>query len=217
MATNQDGHLLDSKGNVAIDFVWGNFPLQPNDVRRDNGGTNLDYTKDNHVIAETGYNGYPQYTPNNDGAYDGVPPVAYVVVPNVLGQLTADAVDTLTDSEFTITTASAATNSGITVTAASRATGGLAVLTATGAGAAFAIGTKVVITNVDATVNGTYTVVDNATNSFTVATPTTTSLSLTGLSGTVKGLVGTIKTQSIAAGASDIAVGAAITITPWAA
>lgn len=217
MATNQDGHLLDDKGNVAVDFVWGNFPLQPNDIRRDNGGTNLDYTLDNHVIAETGYNGYPQYTPNTDGAYDGVPPVAYVVVPNVLGQLTADAVDTLTDSEFTITTASAATNSGLTVTAVSRANGGLAVLTASGAGAAFAIGTKVVIASVDATVNGTYTVVDNATNSITVATPTTSALTLTGLTGTVKGLVGTIKSQSIAAGASDIAVGAAITITPWAA
>jgi hypothetical protein len=215
MATNQDGHLLDSAGNVAVDFVWGNFPLQPNDVRRDNGGSNLDYTKDNHVIAETGWNGYPLYTPNTDGAYDGG--VAYVVVPNVLGQLTADAVDTLTDAEFTITTASAATNTAKTVTAVSRASGGLAVLTASGAGTAYAIGTKVVITNVDSTVNGTYTVVDNATNTFTVATPTTTSLSLTGLSGSVKGLVGTIKTQSIAAGANDIAVGAAITITPWAA
>ena len=46
MATNQDGHLLDTAGNVAVDFVWGNFPLQPNDIRRDNGGTNLNYTLD---------------------------------------------------------------------------------------------------------------------------------------------------------------------------
>jgi hypothetical protein len=215
MATNQNGHLLDSAGNVAVDFVWGNFPLQPNDVRRDNGGSNLDYTLDNHAIAESGYNGYPQYTPNDDGAYTSG--TAYVVVPNVLGQLTVDAVDTLTDSEFTITTASAATNTAKTVTAVTRASGGLAVLTASGAGAAYAIGTKVVVTNVDATVNGTYTVVDNATNTFTIATPTTTSLSLTGLSGSVKGLVGTIKTQSIAANAGNISVGAAITITPWAA
>jgi hypothetical protein len=216
MATNQNGHLLDDKGNVAVDFVWGNFPLQPNDVRRDNGGTNLDYTLDNHVIAESGYNGYPLYTPNSDGAFtDGV---AYAIVPNVLGQLTADAVDTLTDSEFTITTASAATNTAKTVTAVSRAAGGLAVLTASGAGAAYAVGTKVVIANVDASVNGTYTVVDNATNSVTVATTDTSALTLTGLTGTsIKGLVGTIKTQSIAAGSGNIAAGAAITITPWAA
>jgi len=33
MATNNDGHLLDSAGNVVVDFVWGNMPLQPNDVR----------------------------------------------------------------------------------------------------------------------------------------------------------------------------------------
>jgi hypothetical protein len=113
MATNQDGHLLDSNGNVAIDFVWGNFPLQPNDVRRDNGGTNLDYTKDNHVIAETAYNGYPQYTPNDDGAFTNG--VAYAVVPNVVGQLQADAVDTLVDAELvvgTISTTSTGANSG---------------------------------------------------------------------------------------------------------
>jgi hypothetical protein len=215
MATNQNGHLLDSAGNVAVDFVWGNFPLQPNDVRRDNGGTNLDYTLDNHVIAETGYNGYPQYTPNDDGAYTNG--TAYAIVPNVLGQATADAVDTLTDSGFTITTASAATNTAKTVTAVTRAEGGLAVLTASGAGAAYAIGTKVVITSVDSSVNGTYTVVDKATNTFTVATTDTSALSLTGLSGSVKGLVGTIKTQSIAGGTGNTAFGAAITITPWAA
>jgi hypothetical protein len=215
MATNQDGHLLDSKGNVAVDFVWGNFPLQPNDVRRDNGGSNLDYTLDNHVIAETAWNGYPLYVPNTDGAYDGG--VAYVVVPNVLGQLTADAIDSLRSAEFgTITTASAATNTAKTVTAVTRASGGLAVLTASGAGAAYAIGTKVTIASVDSTVNGTYTVVDKATNTFTVATPTTTALNLTGLSGTVVGVTGTIKTQSIAAGTADVAPGTAITITPWA-
>jgi len=151
----------------------------------------------------------------NDGAY--ISGVDYVNVPSVLGFLTASAQDALNDAELVITTAAAATNAAKTVTAASRASGGLAVLTASGAGAAYAIGTKVTIASVDATVNGTYTVVDNATNTFTVATPTTTSLSLTGLSGTVVGVAGTIKSQSIAAGASSISAGAAITITPWAA
>ena len=32
--TNNDGHATDSAGNVAVDFSWGNIPLQPNDVRR---------------------------------------------------------------------------------------------------------------------------------------------------------------------------------------
>jgi hypothetical protein len=215
MATNQNGHLLDSAGNIAVDFVWGNFPLQPNDIRRDNGGSNLDYTLDSHNIAEDGWNGYPQYTPNTTGKQSGG--VDYIIVPNVLGQLTADAVDTVTDAEMVPTTASAATNAAKTVTAVSRASGGVAVLTASGAGAAYAIGTKVTIASVDATVNGTWTVVDNATNSISVATTTTTSLSLTGLSGTVVGVAGTIKTQSVAAGASNVAAGTAITLTPWAA
>jgi hypothetical protein len=70
----------------------------------------------------------------------------------------------------------------------------------------------------DAFLNGTYAVVDNGTNTFTVATPADTSaVSLSGKSGAVVGLVGTIKSQSIAAGASSISAGAAITITPWAA
>lgn len=215
MAVNQNNHLLDSAGNIAVDFVWGNMPLQPNDVRRDNGGSNLDYALDNHNIAEAAYNGYPQYTPNDDGAFTGG--TAYIVVPNVLGQLTADAVDTVTDAEMVPTTATAATNAAKTVTAVARASGGLAVLTASGAGAAYAIGSKVTIASVHATVNGTYTVVDHGTNSVTVATSDTSSLNLSGLTGTIVGVVGTIKTQSVAAGAGNIAAGTAITLTPWAA
>jgi hypothetical protein len=214
MATNQNGHLIDDKGNVAVDFVWGNFPLQPNDIRRDNGGSNLNYALDSHNIAEDGWNGYPLYVPNTTGTQSGG--VDYAKVPNVLGQLTADATDTLLDSTLVASVQAAATNAAKTVTAVVRAAGGLAVLTASGAGAAYAIGTKVTIASVDATVNGTYTVVDNATNTFTVATPTTTSLNLTGLSGTVVGLVGTIKAQGTAAG-SSVAVGATVTTTPWAA
>ena len=35
MAVNNDGNLVDTSGNVAVDFVWGNFPMQPNDDRTD--------------------------------------------------------------------------------------------------------------------------------------------------------------------------------------
>jgi len=218
MATNQNGHLLDTKGNVAVDFVWGNFPLQPNDVRRDNGGENLDYDLDNHVIAASGYNGYPLYTPNDDGAFTNG--TAYAIVPNVLGQLTADAQDILTDSEFTITTASAATNAAKTVTAASRTSGSTEVsITATGAVAAYPVGTKITVANTgDATINGTWTVTGNSSTNVVKFTSTSTAAAaLTGLSGTVVGVAGTIKTQSIAAGTGNTAIGAAITITPWAA
>ena len=219
MATNQDGHLLDSAGNVAVDFVWGNFPLQPNDIRRDNGGTNLNYALDSHNIAEDGWNGYPLYTPNTTGTQSGG--VDYVKVPSVLGQLTADATDTLLDSTLVASVQSAATNAAKTVTAIARSSGSpLLVFTASGAGAAYAVGTKVVVSgfsNSDAFLNGTYAVVDNGTNTFTVSTPADTSaVSLSGKSGAVVGLVGTIKAQGTAAGQS-VAVGATVTTTPWAA
>ena len=219
MATNQDGHLLDSAGNVAVDFVWGNFPLQPNDIRRDNGGTNLNYALDSHNIAEDGWNGYPLYTPNTTGTQSGG--VDYVKVPSVLGQLTADATDTLLDSTLVASVQSAATNAAKTVTAIARSSGSpLLVFTASGAGAAYAVGTKVVVSSLsggDAFLNGTYAVVDNGTNTFTVSTPADTSaVSLSGKSGAVVGLVGTIKAQGTAAGTS-VAVGVTVTTTPWAA
>ena len=155
----------------------------------------------------------------NDGAY--VSGVDYVVVPSVLGFATASAVDALTDAELVVTTASAATNAAKTVTAIARTSGSSdLVFTASGAGAAYGVGTKVVVSgfaNTDAFLNGTYAVTANATNTFTVSTPADTSaVSLSGKSGAVVGLVGTIKTQSIAANAASIAAGAAITITPWA-
>lgn len=73
-----------SAGNLLVDFVWGNFPMQPNGDRADSatvsqmgGGTGdydwspttqvastrLDPTLDNHVIVEAGWAGYPTYTP----------------------------------------------------------------------------------------------------------------------------------------------------------
>ena len=33
--TNNNGNLTDSAGNLQTDFVWGNFPAQPNDERAD--------------------------------------------------------------------------------------------------------------------------------------------------------------------------------------
>jgi hypothetical protein len=317
MATNNDGHLVDDKGHVAVDFVYGNMPVQPNDERAASisqissgnvsgdhswgattqvASSRLDASLDNHANVEAGWAGYPAYVPaagnfivtaaSGDGTtvtytsqnflaagqtvnITGLTASAYnlsgatvvkatatyftvtnsanvglvtaqtgkvqstttpgdgdgvglgnIIVPNVLGLTTALAITELRDAGYeaaNITTASAATNAAKTVTAVSRASGGLAVLTASGAGAAYAIGTKVTIASVDATVNGTYTVVDNATNTFTVATTDTSALSLTGLSGTVVGLAGTIKTQSTAANAAGVATTATITITPWAA
>lgn len=217
MATNENGNLVDDKGNVVVDFVWGNFPLQPNDDREENGGGLLNATLDNHSIAYQGYNGYPLYTPNTQGA-EGA---GFIVVPSVLGQTTANATDILEDAGLVVTAATAATNAAKTVTAVARTSGSHnTVFTASGAGAAYAVGTQVVVSgfsNDDEFLNGTYTVTANATNTFTVYTTATTVISLADKSAAVVGLAGTIKTQSVAAGANEIEVGDAITITPFAA
>ena len=58
----------DDSGQVQIDFVWGNFPLQPDELRA--SGHKLDMTLDNHVIADLGWSNYPAYIPNYTGDED---------------------------------------------------------------------------------------------------------------------------------------------------
>ena len=149
--------------------------------------------------------------------------IAYINVPSVLGKTTALALDALLDAGYeaaSITTASAATNTAKTVTDINRTSGSTnLVFTASGAGAAYGVGTKVTVSgfsNSDAFLNGTYTVTANATNTFTVVTTATDAVALTGKSGSVVGVTGTIKTQSTAAYAASVATTATITITPWA-
>jgi hypothetical protein len=217
MATNENGNLLDSAGNVAVDFVWGNFPIQPNDVRVENGGSLLVASLDNHKIAYEGWNGYPQYTRPGLAGLEGS---GYVVVPSVFGLTTAEATRILTDDGLVVTAATAATNAASTITAVSR-TGTTATVTSSGAGAKYPVGTKITVASLvspDTALNGTWTVTATATNTVSFTTTTSGALSTTGLTvAGLTGVAGTIKAQTVAAGADNIAVGAAITITPWAA
>jgi hypothetical protein len=148
--------------------------------------------------------------------------IEYIVVPSVLGDTTAVALDKLKDAGYetaNITTASAAANAVSTITAVSR-TGTTATLTSSGAGAKYPVGTKITVASLvapDDVLNGTYTVTAVATNSVSYTTTTsgalsTGSLTVAGLSG----VAGTIKTQSTAAGASSVATTATITVTPHA-
>ncbi len=244
MATNNNGNLLDTAGNVFVDFAWGNFPMQPNDERTSTAdyttapstavvaanasqnygwsgytvypSSRLNPTLSFHDMAEAKYAGFPDYT-TGDGAY--VSGTAYISVPDVLGLTTALAIDALRDAGYeaaNITTATAATNAAGVVTAASR-TAGSAVTTITDSSHGFVTGNKVTISGVDASVNGTYTVTRLTDNTFTVETTATTVLALTGLTGAVVAVAGTIKAQSTAAGANSVASTATITVTPWAA
>ena len=211
MATNNNGSLLDTAGEVAIDFVWGNMAPQPNDAR----ATRLNLALGDHINLESGWNGFPQYTPNTTGS-DVAGSTDYVQVPNVLGLTTALATDAMSDSGLTPTTATAATNSAGSITDIDRTAGSTTVeLTGVGFTAAYPVGTKITVSSTG-TVDGTWTVTGNTSTNKIRFTSTASTVLTTG-TGSIVGVAGTIKTQSIAANAATTAVGAAVTITPWAA
>jgi len=220
MATNNNGNLLDTAGNIAVDFVWGNFPMQPNDVRPNTLAERLDPALDNHIIALSGWNGYPQYLPNTTGE-DVAGPTDYVLVPEVRGLTTALAVDAMKDASLTVTTASGATNTATQPTQVNVNTSTVATITVAGGTSTWPVGTKVTIaagTGIPAAVVGTWTVTGGSGSSLVIAGSGFTVADSGAITpGTrLTGAAGTIKTQSIAAGANSIAPAAAVTITPWA-
>ena len=100
----------DTSGNVKVDFVWGNMPMQPDDARETSptqtvtaGGSQnvswtnygtiasakLDATLDNHIIATAGWEGFPDFI--QGAPYDDT--TANKTVPNVVG-LTESAANT---------------------------------------------------------------------------------------------------------------------------
>ena len=220
MATNNNGNLLDDAGNVVVDFVWGNMPMQPNDARPNTTAERLDPALDNHIIALSGWGGYPLFTANSTGE-DVAGSTDYVLVPSVLGFTTALAQDAMKDASLTVTTASGATNTAtqptrINVTATTAAT-----VYITGGTSTWPVGTKVTIgsgTGVPAAVVGTWTITGGSGSTLVIAGSGWTVADTGSITpGTVlTGTAGTIKTQSIAAGANSIAPAAAVTITPWA-
>jgi hypothetical protein len=215
MATNNNGNLLDSAGEVAIDFVWGNFPIQPNDARPNTTAERLDPALDNHIIALSGWNGFPQYNPNTPGE-DVAGATDYVLVPSVLGLTTALATDAMKDASLVPTTATAATNAAGSITDIDRTAGSTTVeLTGVGFTAAYPVGTKITVASTG-TVDGTWTVTGN-TSTNKIRFTSNASTVLTSGTGSIIGVPGTIKTQSLAAGQNSVVPGAAVTITPWAA
>jgi hypothetical protein len=226
MATNENGNLVDDKGNVVVEFVWGNLPMQPNDVREENGGGLLDATLDNHSIAYEGWNGYPLYEPNTEGA-EGA---GYIVVPSVIGQTTANATDILEDAGLVVTAGTAATNAAKDITRFNATSATSAVVYTTSASTAYPVGTKLAIAAgtapeaampiaVPAYAVGTWTVTAAASGNVTVSGTGFTVEDTTGINatGSLTGVAGTVKTQSVAAGADEKEVGDAITIVAFAA
>jgi len=233
MAVNNNGNLLDTAGEVAIDFVYGNFPIQPNDARPDAASATLSTTVttrvagrldpalDNHINALSGWNGYPQYSPNSAGE-DVVGETDYVLVPSVLGLTTALATDAMKDASLVPTTAAAAANVGKDITRFDATSSTVAYVFGTYFDSTYPVGSKVTITagtGIPAYAIGTWTVTGASSgNQITIGGSGFTVANTTGISGTktIAGAAGTIKTQSRAAGANSVVPGAAVTITPWA-
>jgi len=239
--TNNNGNAVDSSGNVAVDFVWGNFPMQPNDERADgtptatvvvngpdnNGWTTkstvasarLDLTQDSHAIASSDYSGFPSFIANSAGAG-----IANIYVTSVLGQTTASALDELKDSGYVaanITTATAATNTAKTTTRINVTSTSVATVYASSADTAFPVGTKVSITagtGIPTALVGSWTVTGGTSGNIVISGSgwTVADTGTISAASTLKGTTGTIKTQSVAAGTASVALGSSITITPWA-
>jgi hypothetical protein len=150
--------------------------------------------------------------------------IGYIVVPSVLGETTAVALDELKDAGYetaNITTAAGATNTATQPTQINVTTTTAATVTVSGGTSTWPVGTKVTIaagTGIPAAVVGTWVVTGGSGSTLVIAgTGWTVADSGAITPGTrLTGTAGTIKTQSTAAGASSVATTATITVTPWA-
>jgi hypothetical protein len=232
MATNNNGNLLDSAGEVAIDFVWGNFPIQPNDARPDAASATLSttvYTRvagrldpaaDNHIIALSGWNGFPLYNPNTAGE-DVLGATDYVLVPEVRGFTTALAQDAMRDASLVVTVAAGTTNTATQPTRINVTSTTVATITIAGGNTTWPVGTKVTIgagTGVPTALVGTWSVTGGSGSLLTIAGSGWTVADTGAITpGTVlTGTAGTIRVQSRVAGANSVTPGSAVTLTPWA-
>lgn len=112
-------------GNVAVDFVWGNFPIQPNDDRSDQGttfgGGEGDYGWSSTSVYTSDTLRYSDYVVeyNNVGGESSVPADSHIIVrddwagypgnarvPSFVGMssLTAELSDALDDADIALGT-----------------------------------------------------------------------------------------------------------------
>ena len=205
MAINNDGHPLDTAGNVQVDFVWGNFPMQPNDVRPDNApsdavsttqgrlSTTSATSKNLHTVINGGWNAYPAFSGNTTGQFTGTGATStavanytpYVVFPEVRTLTTALAQDAIKDAGVTgtITTTTGSAGGRASISNILRAvTTGLTTIT-TAAAHGFNVGDVVGIslsTADSGSLNGTWVITNIVdTTNFQFVCTTTTAISTT--------------------------------------
>jgi hypothetical protein len=159
---------------------------------------------------------------SGDGAF--ISGVAYIVVPSVLGETTALALDELLDAGYetaNITNTIGVTNTATQPTQINVTTTSLATVTIAGGTTSWPVGTKVTIaagTGIPAAVVGTWYVTGGSGSTLQITgTGWTVADSGAITPGTrLTGTTGTVRTQSTAANAASIATTATITITSWA-
>jgi hypothetical protein len=140
----------DSSGQQAVDFVWGNFPMQPNDDRAaaitpaNIGGSTGDYSwaattrvaadrldaaLDNHANAEAGWSGYPAFTPGAGNyiitAVSGNGTTVTYTSQNSLAAGDVVNITGLSASAYNLSSATVATADALKFTVTNSANGGL--------------------------------------------------------------------------------------------
>jgi len=110
--TNNDGHAVDSAGNMVVDFVWGQtLPIQPNDQRTETAAANIGggtgssavSYKTAVVTAASGNGTTITYTAANSFIPGDI--VTITGLTTAAGNLTAATIATASATQFTVTNA----------------------------------------------------------------------------------------------------------------
>jgi hypothetical protein len=134
--TNNDGHAVDSAGNMVVDFVWGTtLPIQPNDQRTETAAANIGggtgsgavSYKTAVVTAASGNGTTITYTAANSFIPGDI--VTITGLTTAAGNLTAATIATASATQFTVT------NSGSTSDTSQTGSAKVAINTLPGVGA----------------------------------------------------------------------------------
>jgi hypothetical protein len=134
--TNNDGHAVDSAGNMVVDFVWGQtLPIQPNDQRTETAAANIGSTTGSSVVsyktavvtAASGNGTTITYTSANSFIPGDIVTITGLTTP--AGNLTGATIATASATQFTVT------NTGSTSDTAQTGSAKVAINTLPGVGA----------------------------------------------------------------------------------
>jgi PASTA domain len=73
---------LDTSGNVAVDFVWGNFPIQPDQARTGSGASVVVANNASQNHGWSGYSVYPSSTLTENNTTVTLNQLSYTVAPD---------------------------------------------------------------------------------------------------------------------------------------